>query len=82
MWISSSSLQGYCSPKNYDMTSDNDKLEVSLQVSSLVRPNITLLSQEVRGVVRNLPGDHPLSTDIVKTFEQILGETVLANKLF
>jgi len=64
MWISSSSLQGYCSPKNFDMSSDNEKIE------------------EICGVIRKIPGDHPVSADIVNTFEQILGQTVLARKLF
>jgi len=64
MWISSSSLQGYCSPKNFDMSSDNEKME------------------EICGVIRKIPGDHPVSQDIVNSFEQILGQTVLAKKLF
>ncbi len=95
--VSESCLQGYASPKNFDMTLGNETLEKDEneedEGDSEEGPGSTRkhgahqrishgMRDEVDALLRHLPSKEPLSVRIQATFNAIIANSILEKRAF
>lgn len=79
--VSQSSLQGYSSPKNFDL-----KLDVFDEKSAPSKDGKFSVGEEMfkefQAMSKSLPSDSPLTSQVQMTFKKILQTSLLENNLF